>query len=94
MNIYTLKFSLPRPFLSVALAVAMLIIIVCSWLAPLDSAANKQVDAGLKRALLSFATARALNAVISVAQGTEVAVEPAGVGVVFTPGQILDPINQ
>ena len=93
MNISASTFSLPRPFLSVALAGTMLIVIGFSWLAPLDSAANKQVDAGLKRALLSFATARALNAVISVAQGTEVAVEPAGVGVVFTPGQILDPIN-
>ncbi len=47
----------------------------------------------MKRALVSFATARALNAVISVAQGTEVAVEPAGVGVVLTPGQLLDPVN-
>jgi hypothetical protein len=93
MNISASKFSLPRPFLSIAFVATLLIIIVFSWLAPLDTAANKQVDAGLKRALLSFATARALNAVISVAQGTEVAVEPAGVGVVFTPGQILDPIN-
>jgi len=31
--------------------------------------------------------------VISVAQGTEIAVEPAGVGVNFTPGQVLDPVN-
>lgn len=28
-----------------------------------------------------------------MAQGTEVAVEPGGVGVVFTPGEVLDPIN-
>ena len=77
----------------VALAVVVAIMVACAWLAPLDSAANQQVDAGLKRALLSFATARALNAVISVAQGTEVAVEPAGVGVVFTPGQVLEPVN-
>lgn len=74
-------------------AVAVCIMVACAWLAPLDTAATEQIDAGLKRALISFATARALNAVISVAQGTEVAVEPAGVGVVFTPGQILDPVN-
>lgn len=30
---------------------------------------------------------------ISVAQGTEVAVEPAGIGVNFAPGQVLDPLN-
>ena len=77
----------------IALAAVVAIIVACSWLAPLDSTANQQVDAGLKRALVTFATARALNAVISVVQGTEVAVEPAGVGVVLTPGQVLDPIN-
>ncbi len=75
------------------LALSVAIVVLCSWLAPLDSAAIQQVDAGLKRALATFATARALNAVISVAQGTEVSVQPAGVGVNFTPGQLLDPVN-
>lgn len=69
------------------------IVMVYAWLTPLDSAANQQVDAGLKRALFSFASARALNAIISAVQGTEVAVEPAGIGVIFTPGQVLDPVN-
>ena len=68
-------------------------LILASWLAPLDTVATQQVDAGLKRALVSFATARALNAVISVAQGTEVSVQPLGVGLNFAPGQILDPVN-
>ena len=77
----------------IALAAAVAIMVACSWLAPLDAAADRQVDAGLKRALLTFASARALNAVISVVQGTEVAIEPAGVGVVLTPGQVLDPVN-
>ena len=76
-----------------ALALIVAALVACSWLAPLESSANQYVDAGFKRALLSYATARALNAVISVAQGTEIAVQPAGVGVVFTPGQALDPVN-
>ena len=59
----------------------------------MDDTAARLTDDGLKRALISFATARALNAVISVAQGTEVAVEPAGIGVNFAPGQVLDPLN-
>ena len=42
---------------------------------------------------MTFAVARTLNGVISVAQGTEVTVEPGGVGVNFTVGQVLDPIN-
>lgn len=69
------------------------LLVALAWWGPLDAAAERQVDAGLKRALATFAAARALNALISVAQGTEVAVEPAGVGVTFTPGQALDPIN-
>ena len=68
-------------------------ILALSWTSPLDAISTEQVDAGLKRALVTFATARMLNAVISVAQGTDVAIEPAGIGVKFAPGEILDPIN-
>lgn len=74
--------------LMIALAVA------CSWLHPLEAAADRQIDAGLKRALVSFATARALDAVISVAQGTAVSVQPFGVGVNLTIGQVLDPVHR
>lgn len=58
-----------------------------------DGASDTYADEAFKRALVTFAVARGLNGVISVAQGTEVAVEPGGVGVNFTVGQILDPIN-
>jgi hypothetical protein len=75
------------------LALFMLAAVACAWWAPLDAPASGQVDAGLKRALISFASARALNAVISVAQGTELSVQPLGVGVTLTPGQLLDPVN-
>lgn len=71
----------------------MLVVVAGAWLAPLDEAAAPQIESGLKRALASFAAARALNAVISVAQGTEVALEPGGLGVTLAPGQALDPIN-
>ncbi len=58
-----------------------------------DDISRQQAEQGLKRALATFAVARTLNGVISVAQGTELAVEPGGVGVIMTPGQILDPVN-
>jgi hypothetical protein len=73
--------------------IAMVAVVLGAWLAPLDAPATAQVEAGLKRALISFAAARALNGVISVAQGTEVSVQPLGVGVTLAPGQLLDPIN-
>ena len=58
-----------------------------------DDVGAGHVDAALRRALLGYAVARGLNGAISVAQGTEVAVQPAGIGVNFAPGEILDPIN-
>lgn len=71
----------------------LLAMVAAAWLRPLEEAADAQVDAGLKRALISFASARALNAAISLAQGTEIAVQPAGVGVNLSVGQVLDPLN-
>jgi hypothetical protein len=64
-----------------------------AWLGTVDEYGREYTDKGFKRALVTFAVARTLNGVISVAQGTEVAVQPAGIGINFTPGEILDPIN-
>jgi len=58
-----------------------------------DNASQQYAEQALTRALATFTVARTLNGVISVAQGTEVAVEPGGVGVILTPGQVLDPVN-
>ncbi|MGD8570200.1 MAG: hypothetical protein PVJ39_19090 [Gammaproteobacteria bacterium] len=59
----------------------------------IDHTGQDYTNESFKRALITFGIARGLNGVISVAQGTEIAVQPAGVGMNFTPGQILDPIN-
>ena len=59
----------------------------------LDDASQSVAEESLKRALVTFAAARTLNGVISAAQGTEVALEPGGVGVVLSVGEALDPIN-
>lgn len=74
-------------------AAALAAILLAAWVLRVDDTALAQVDAGWKRALATFAAARALNAVISVAQGTELAVQPAGLGVTLAPGQALDPVN-
>ena len=75
------------------LLIGLCALLTALWWATPDAPATRQVEAGLKRALTIFAAARALDAVISVAQGTQVALEPGGVGVVLAPGQALDPIN-
>lgn len=75
------------------LPLLLALLVACSWLNPFDSMAIEKVDAGLKRALISFGSARALNAVVSVIQETDVSIEPGGVGVKLAPGQVLDPVN-
>lgn len=68
-------------------------LVACAWLKPLDAPAAQQAEAGMKRALITFAAARTLNAVISVAQGTEASFQPLGLGVTLTPGQALRPVH-
>ena len=76
------------------IAICMAAIVVCSWLGPLDSPATEQLNAGLKRALVSFATARVLGGAISMVQGTQISAQPFGVGVNLTPGQLLAPLSE
>lgn len=75
------------------LPVVLIAVVALSWLKPLDATAECQVDEGFKRAVASFAVARVLNGVISVAQGTEISIAPGGMGANLAPGEILDPVN-
>jgi len=82
--------ALYRKLALTALCLALLLI---AGFGIVDDLGKEYTDRGFKRALVTFAVARSLNGVISVAQGTEVAIQPAGIGLNFAPGQILDPIN-
>jgi len=70
-----------------------LVFVVVAFTQSIDGIGAKRTEDSLVRALATYGIARALNGVISVAQGTEIAIEPVGVGITLTPGQILDPIN-
>ena len=72
------------------LAIVPLVVALAGWL---DNSSSRYAEAALSRSLVTFAIARTLDGAISVAQGTEVAVEPGGVGVNFALGEALDPIN-
>ena len=87
------KFAPGKSMRYIAMAVVVLAMITVSFLKPIDQSSESQLDSALTRALIGFGIARTLNGVISVAQGTEFAVQPAGVGVNFSPGEILDPVN-
>lgn len=80
--------ALSRGLAALAIAVA----VGCSWLPAIQDLADRQIDESLKRALVAFAAARTLNAVISVAQSTQVTAQ-VGVGATVALGEALDPIN-
>lgn len=79
--------------LKIILSALLLTASLFSLTGALDHRAETYISVSFTRALLAFGIARGLNGVISVVQGTEVALQPAGVGVTLTPGEILDPIN-
>ncbi len=82
------------PSLRRTLLLALLAAVVAlAWLPWLDRHADTQASEGLKRALATFATARALGAVLSVAEGTEVDLKWFGTGVTAAPGEVLRPLN-
>lgn len=88
-----LKYKVQGPLKYGLIALAMAVMVAVSFMKPIDHSSQSQLDSALTRAMIGFGLARTLNGVISVAQGTEFAVQPAGVGVNFSPGEILDPIN-
>lgn len=76
------------------LGVMFLVALVAAvaWIKPLEAPASETLDAAMKKAFITFATARALNGGISLLQSGQVSVQAVG-GVSFNPGEVLDPIN-
>ncbi|MAP29867.1 MAG: hypothetical protein CMK93_03980 [Pseudomonas sp.] len=72
------------------LVVALLVLL--SWLGQGDRSSAAHLDASLLQASVAFASARALNALISVLQSTTISFSLFG-GVAVTLGEMLDPFN-
>lgn len=62
-------------------------------LKPVDQQAEANIELTMTRAVYTFAAARAINALVSIIQGTAIAVSPAGVGLTVSIGEVLDPAN-
>ena len=75
------------------LSIVLLLAAILSVTPFVDQRAAADYEQLFQRALVTFALARTINGMISVVQGTEIALQPAGVGVTLTPGEILDPVN-
>lgn len=84
--------TLGRGHKRIALLLLAAALAMASWSGALDTAARTRVDSALTQALLTFATARALNGVVSVLQSGQVGAQ-LGVGMSINPGELLDPVN-
>ncbi|MEZ7973173.1 MAG: hypothetical protein QMC00_07445 [Pseudomonadales bacterium] len=71
------------------LSIFTLMLLILAWTNAVDTAAIEYVNNSLVDAGLIFATARGINAVISVLQGTEI----DALFITITVGELLDPIN-
>ena len=83
----------PTQLTKAALALFVAVLVLISSTRVLDDYVDDYTDTALKNAALTYATARGLNAVVSMMQSSSV---EAGIGVVsgsVTVGEILDPLN-
>lgn len=74
------------------LVAGVIFFVLISWIGVMDKAATEYVDDALFQSLLAFASARALNATISVVQSATFSPPMIG-GVTVGLGEVLDPMN-
>jgi hypothetical protein len=58
-----------------------------------DNLTLQYIDNSINKAVISFASARGLNAIISMLKSSTVNMTPAGVGASISIGEILDPVD-
>ncbi len=80
-------------FMRIFITLLLVLILALGLLVNLQEEALKLHDEAFDRAMISFALAKGLNAIISLIQGTEFSVAPIGVGLNFSIGEVLDPFN-
>ena len=87
--------ALPSQNITTKIVVTLLLLALAglAQYRPADQQGAAYIKQNLQTSLITFGVARGLNGVISVAQGTELALEPAGIGVNLAIGEILDPVN-
>ena len=93
-----------RKYIDVLVTVAALVLIalcglpgwnnkyVKPYLTPLDDQAQSYLNTTLGKAIASYGTSRAINAVVSVIQNSEVTIS-VGAGASVALGEVLDPLN-
>lgn len=84
--------DLARPSRRLALLLLVSLCVGLAWVGAIDERSAEYIDGSLLQAGVAFATARALNALISVMQSTTLSFSLFA-GVHVTLGELLDPFN-
>lgn len=84
--------TLANPQFKALIICAALTALLLNWLPGLDDAAESYLADAITDNLIIFATARSLNAIISVIQSVELSIS-LGAGVAVHLGELLDPLN-
>jgi len=79
--------------MKVWLSIVLVLLVLVSSTLHVDEKAMQILDASYERAMVAFGLAKALNAVISLIQGTQLSLTPVGIGLNFSVGEVLDPFN-
>ncbi|MBU1659277.1 hypothetical protein KKG72_09535 [bacterium] len=77
----------------IILTLLFLAVLALSLTLSLDESAMNLHDESFERAMIAFGLAKGLNAIISLIQGTQLSLTPVGVGMTFSVGEVLDPLN-
>ena len=76
------------------IAIGILLILVTGFNIPvIDSFADSYFDTAIKKAGVSYAACRLVNAGVSVVKDSDIELNPAGVGVFLAVGKVLDPVD-
>ncbi|MDY0329243.1 MAG: hypothetical protein RBR52_01960 [Thiomonas sp.] len=75
-----------------ALLTVFALVLALAWWRPLEGMAQQSAHDGLQRALVTYASARAINGVLSVAKSASVSFQ-VGAGASVQPGAALDPLD-
>lgn len=84
-----MKSNIKKYWINGIVFILSIFVIYSATFAKVDSTAKSRIESSFNQALGVFATAKALNGVISLVQGTEIGPP----GVTISIGEILDPIN-
>ncbi len=77
----------------IVFSLLLLLTLLLAFTTQLDTTSLAVHDENMQRAMGAFVLAKGLNAVISLIQGTELSFTPVGIGLTFSIGEVLDPLN-